>query len=119
MHEALAWKRTSAIPLATVEAGNGLADLEPLRGVIGDARIVSLGDPRVTLIEFDMPVSTFLKSTSRSAAPSPSMSRQRPSRRQSRRPFESRAVPAFEFGLSKPLNSHKDWSRCSLGNSVG
>jgi hypothetical protein len=55
MHEALAWKCTSANPLASIEAGNGLADLEPLRGVIGDARIVSHGratrHPRVLSVE--------------------------------------------------------------------
>jgi len=44
MHEALAWIRASAIPITTVNAGNGFADLEPLRRVIGDARIVSLGE---------------------------------------------------------------------------
>jgi erythromycin esterase len=44
MHEAIAWVRTNAMPLASVEAGHGFSDLEPLRRIIGDARIVSLGE---------------------------------------------------------------------------
>jgi erythromycin esterase len=44
MDEALRWIRATAIPIATVEAGNGFADLAPLRGFIGDARILSLGE---------------------------------------------------------------------------
>jgi len=44
MQQAVAWIRAGAIPLATVEAGNKFGDLEPLRRVIGDARIVSLGE---------------------------------------------------------------------------
>lgn len=39
-----AWIREHAIPLATVEAGHGFADLQPLRGLVGDARIVALGE---------------------------------------------------------------------------
>ena len=31
MHEAIAWVRANAMPLASVEAGHGFADLEPLR----------------------------------------------------------------------------------------
>ena len=38
------WVRGHAIRLATVEAGHGFADLQPLEGVIGNARIVSLGE---------------------------------------------------------------------------
>ena len=38
------WIRSAAIPLATAEPRHGLADLAPLRAVIGDARIVSLGE---------------------------------------------------------------------------
>ena len=39
-----AWVRTHAIPLTTVEANNGFNDLQPLKSLIGDARIVSLGE---------------------------------------------------------------------------
>src|SRR5262245_5835396 len=38
------WVRRHAIPLKTPEAGNGFDDLRPLRAVIGQARIVSLGE---------------------------------------------------------------------------
>lgn len=38
------WIRAAAIPLATAEPRHGLKDLEPLRAIIGDARIVSLGE---------------------------------------------------------------------------
>jgi erythromycin esterase len=38
------WIQEHAIPLATVEAGHGFADLQPLREVIGDVRIVALGE---------------------------------------------------------------------------
>jgi erythromycin esterase-like protein len=41
---AVAWVRLNAIPLKTVEAGNGFADMEPLGKVVGDARIVALGE---------------------------------------------------------------------------
>jgi hypothetical protein len=44
MHEALTWIPTSAIPLATVEGGNGFADPKPRCGVMGGARIVSPGE---------------------------------------------------------------------------
>lgn len=40
-----AWLRDHAFPLAGVEAGEGFDDLRPLRALIGDARIVSLGEP--------------------------------------------------------------------------
>lgn len=38
------WIRTHAIPLQTVEAGHGFDDLQPLAKVVGDARIVALGE---------------------------------------------------------------------------
>jgi erythromycin esterase len=38
------WLRRTAIPFDTQRAGNGFADLQPLKSVIGDARIVSLGE---------------------------------------------------------------------------
>lgn len=41
---AIEWLRANAAPLATVEAGHGFADLQPLKQMIGDARIVSLGE---------------------------------------------------------------------------
>lgn len=43
--EQAAWIKQHAIPLTTAEAGNGFDDLVPLKAVIGDARIVSLGEP--------------------------------------------------------------------------
>jgi erythromycin esterase-like protein len=39
-----AWIRAHAIRLTTAEAGHGFADLQPLESVIGNARIVSLGE---------------------------------------------------------------------------
>ena len=41
---AVQWVRQNAIPLKTVEAGNGFADMAPLDRVVGDARIVALGE---------------------------------------------------------------------------
>jgi len=41
---AAAWLTSVAVPLATVEAGEDLSDLEPLRGMIGTARIVGMGE---------------------------------------------------------------------------
>jgi erythromycin esterase len=38
------WVRDRAIPLATVQAGNGFADLQPLKDILGSSRIVSLGE---------------------------------------------------------------------------
>jgi erythromycin esterase len=38
------WLAENVIPLATVEAGHGFDDMQPLRSLIGDARIVSLGE---------------------------------------------------------------------------
>src|SRR5271166_6018307 len=38
------WIRDNAIRLATPVAGHGFDDMQPLKKVIGDARIVSLGE---------------------------------------------------------------------------
>ncbi len=38
------WLKANAIRLNTVEAGNGFADMQPLKKIIGDARIVALGE---------------------------------------------------------------------------
>lgn len=38
------WVRGSAIRLTTPQAGHGFADMEPLKKVVGNARIVSLGE---------------------------------------------------------------------------
>ena len=38
------WLQKNAIPLRTVEAGHGFDDLQPLDKVVGDARIVELGE---------------------------------------------------------------------------
>jgi erythromycin esterase len=38
------WLATNAIRLKTVAAGHGFADLQPLKAMIGPARIVALGE---------------------------------------------------------------------------
>src|SRR4051794_36917843 len=38
------WIKSQAIPLSTPEAGHGFKDMQPLKKVVGDARIVSLGE---------------------------------------------------------------------------
>jgi erythromycin esterase-like protein len=38
------WLAANAIRLNTVEAGHGFADMQPLKKIIGDARIVALGE---------------------------------------------------------------------------
>jgi erythromycin esterase len=40
----LSWVRQHAVPLKAVEAGCGFSDLQPLKPVIGSARIVALGE---------------------------------------------------------------------------
>jgi len=39
------WVAKHAIPLKTVQSGSGFKDLEPLKEMVGDARIISLGEP--------------------------------------------------------------------------
>lgn len=41
---ALKWLRRHAVPLQTVEAGHGFADLQPLGQMVGNARVVELGE---------------------------------------------------------------------------
>ena len=41
---AVDWIRGQAIPLTTPEAGHGFEDMQPLKKVIGSARVVSLGE---------------------------------------------------------------------------
>src|SRR4030095_7731118 len=38
------WFATNAVPLKTVEAGNGFADMQPLKRILKDARFVGLGE---------------------------------------------------------------------------
>lgn len=38
------WLRANAIPLNTVEAEHGFSDMQPLKAVVGNARIVALGE---------------------------------------------------------------------------
>lgn len=40
----LDWLRTNAIPLRTPDAGSGFDDLQPLKQIIGNARVVGLGE---------------------------------------------------------------------------
>jgi erythromycin esterase len=40
----IAWLKENAIPLKTVEAGNGFADLQPLKKIFKDVRFVGLGE---------------------------------------------------------------------------
>lgn len=41
---AVAWLKEKAVPFTTPEAGHGFADLQFLKKVVGDARVVSLGE---------------------------------------------------------------------------
>ena len=43
--ELVSWVREHAVTLSAVEAGNGFADLEPLRTLVGNSRIIALGEP--------------------------------------------------------------------------
>ena len=40
----ISWLKANALPIASVEPGTDFKDLEQLRPLIGDARIVSLGE---------------------------------------------------------------------------
>jgi erythromycin esterase-like protein len=42
--QARSWLAAHAIRLSTVEAGHGFSDMQPLKKIIGDARIVALGE---------------------------------------------------------------------------
>lgn len=42
--EVTAWLKANAIPITTSRAGNGFADLQPVKALVGDARIVALGE---------------------------------------------------------------------------
>ncbi|HJW44033.1 MAG TPA: erythromycin esterase family protein [Geothrix sp.] len=42
--EVLAWIKTNAIPLQTVLPGQGFEDLRPLEAIVGNARVVGLGE---------------------------------------------------------------------------
>lgn len=42
--ELRSWIQEQASPLSTVQPGSGIDDLHPLRGIVGDARIVALGE---------------------------------------------------------------------------
>ena len=46
------WIRAHAIRLQTPEAGHGFADMQPLKKVVGNARIVALGEPTHGTREF-------------------------------------------------------------------
>ena len=43
--QVIEWISENAIQISTVEPGNGFEDLLPIGEMIGDARIVSLGEP--------------------------------------------------------------------------
>ena len=42
--QAVAWLRTNAVPFKTSQPGSGFDDLEAVRSMVGDARLVSLGE---------------------------------------------------------------------------
>lgn len=48
----LQWMRSNAIPFVTPDAGNGFDDLRPLKQLVGDARIVGLGESTHGTSEF-------------------------------------------------------------------
>jgi erythromycin esterase len=50
--EQIAWLKASAVPFDTADAGHGFSDLTPLKAMIGDAHIVSLGEATHGTAEF-------------------------------------------------------------------
>ena len=40
----VAWAKKHAVPIKTVEAGQGFDDLQPLKRIIGEARLVGVGE---------------------------------------------------------------------------
>jgi erythromycin esterase len=50
--EQLAWLKAAALPFTSDRAGTGLDDLRPLKALIGDARIVALGEATHGTAEF-------------------------------------------------------------------
>ena len=46
------WARRHAAPIASVEPGHALDDLEPLREIVGDARVVAVGESLHDVHEF-------------------------------------------------------------------
>ncbi len=50
--EFVVWARENAIPLATMEPDSTFEDLQPLKGIVGDARVVGLGESVHTAHEF-------------------------------------------------------------------
>jgi erythromycin esterase len=42
--DVVAWLKANALPLATAEPGSGFSDLELFRAIIGNARVVSMGE---------------------------------------------------------------------------
>jgi hypothetical protein len=49
----IAWARDHAVPLATVEPGAAMQDLAAFEGIVGDARIMALGELTLALAELD------------------------------------------------------------------
>ena len=50
--QASAWLKAHAIPITTHRPGSGFADLQPVKAIVGDARIVSLGEATHGTSEF-------------------------------------------------------------------